>query len=250
MSTHTHLVDSEEEELGALIYKSSQTAKKFRDVPADPPDDSPASDRVNEDEAIHERSSRYSLRSASKKLKVDYAEYATGESSSEFEAAPKSDDEDNSVDECLVKPSSSLFIAQRIVSKRHNTRRAPPRQANKEGAEPKSEYISSTSSTTLQTLSSSYCTVIDKGEKSSKKEGTYTTNIGKNYVVKRFSGKKFEYYRKPVDSDDPRLWRPVCTYKCCTNNILHGRGTDSTFCIRHGGSKKKSARLMDARLVQ
>lgn len=230
MSAQTnYLNDSEEEELGALIYKSSQTAKKFlvgasgASQHSKKRDDPPAGDfpvRKEGGKVICESASRCSLRSAAKKLKVEEAtdgsSKCTGDNmpqqtqsqasefkwaSSEPEPEPESDNEDDSSeDEYPAEPSSS--ITSHTASKRYNLRRASHRQASNEATEPEPERISSTASTTPPSLSSTYCAVINEDRKSAEKEGTYTDGKGREFVIKRFAGKKYKHYCKLEDANE------------------------------------------------
>ena len=128
------LNDSEEEELGALIYKSSQTAKKFLGLNSSAPAGGesntkkragpPADDCPVKNEGckvIHESSFRYSLLSSSKKLKMGEAPdetFCTGDNILQDKQSQ------------VAKSSSS--ITSHIASIRYNSRRASHRLASNE----------------------------------------------------------------------------------------------------------------------
>ena len=184
------LNDSEEEELGALIYKSSQTAKKFLGLNSSAPAGGesntkkragpPADDCPVKNEGckvIHESSFRYSLLSSSKKLK--------------WERPPMklSVLEIISSGKAIKVAKSSSSITSHIASIRYNSRRASHRLASNEATEPEPEHCSSTASATLPSLSSMYCTVINDGRKSAEKERTYTDKKGREFVITQSAGK-------------------------------------------------------------
>ena len=260
MSAQTnHLNDSEEEELGALIYKSSKTAKKFlleasgasqhsKKRVAPPSDDCPV--RKEGGKLIHESSFRYSPRSASKKLKVgettDGSSKCTGDNimsqqkqsqASEFKWASSelgSDNEDDSSDnEYPAEPSS--YIASYTAGRRYNLRRASRRQASNEATEPEPELISSAASTTPPSLSPMYCAVINEDGKSAEEiEGTYTDIKGREFVIKQIAGKKYKHYCKPegVIKKDPQAIL-LCKHPGCTNASCRGG-----VCVKHGAKRK------------
>ena len=262
-----YLNDSEEEELGALIYKSSQTAKKLLGLGssasasassgasntkkrnASPSDDCPA--RNEGCKLIHERSVRYSLRSSSKKLKVEEATDGSSKSkctgndmlqqkqsqASEFKFkwAPsdsESDNEDDASDDEYPAEQSASTITSHTAgrSRRYNLRRASRRQASNEATEP--ELISSAASTTPPSLSATNCAVINEdGRSAEEMEGTYTDIKGREFVIKRIAGKKYKHYCKPkdVNKNNPRA-RLLCKHPGCTNASCRGG-----VCVRHGG---------------
>ena len=260
MSAQTnHLNDSEEEELGALIYKSSKTAKKFlleasgasqhsKKRVAPPSDDCPGV-RKEGGKLIHESSFRYSPRSASKKLKVgettDGSSKCTGDNimpqqkqsqASEFKWASsdsESDNEDDSSDEEYpAEPEPSSSITSHSTSKRYNLRRASNRHARNEATGPEPELISSAASTTRSSLSSMYCAVINEDGKSAEEmEGTYTDRKGRDFVIERCAGKKYKRYCKPEDANNNKSRAILlCKHPGCTNVSIKGR-----VCRKHGG---------------
>jgi hypothetical protein len=258
MSAQTnHLNDSEEEELGTLIYKSSQTAKNFlleassasqhsKKLYAPPSDDCPV--RKEGGKLIQEISFRYSLRSASKKLKMgeatDGSSKCTGDNipqqkqsqASGFKLAPESDNKDDSSDdEYFGKPSSS--ITSHATNERYNLRlrRASHRQASNEATEPEPEYLSSAASASPPSLSSTYCAVTSEEEKSAEKEGTYTDRKGRVFVIKQIAGKKCKHYCKPegVNKKDPQTIL-LCKHPGCSSASRRGG-----LCVKHGAKRKR-----------
>ena len=253
-----YLNDSEEEELGALIYKSSQTAKKFlglgsstsasesggasntkkRAGPRTSADDCPA--RNEGCKLIHERSFHYSLRSGSSKCTGESVLQQTQSQASEFKWASSDsesgNEDDSSDEEYPAEPEPSSPITSHSTSKRYNLRRASNRHARNEATGPEPERISSAASTAPPSLSSTYCAVINEDGKSAeeKMEGTYTDRKGRDFVIERCAGKKYKRYCKPEDANNNKSRAILlCKHPGCTNVSIKGG-----VCAKHGAKKR------------